>query len=80
MTWTVEFRPGNKIIYVVFDEESEFSGPRTPNLRPDKVFEENVPYGNLKKKCFDLIVILISICFICSLGYLPPTVSQIWNL
>ena len=28
-TWIDEFRPGNKTIYVVFDEESEFAGPRT---------------------------------------------------
>ena len=42
--WTYEFRPGNKTIYVVFDEESECSGPRTPKLSPDQVFEENVPY------------------------------------
>ena len=39
-----EFRFGNKTLYVVFDEESEFSGPRTPKLSLDKVFEENVPY------------------------------------
>ena len=42
-----EFRPGNKTIYVVFDEESEFSDPRTPTLSLDKVVEENVPYRNL---------------------------------
>ena len=28
LTWMVEFTPGNKTIWVVFDEESEFSGPR----------------------------------------------------
>ena len=39
MTWIYEVRPGNKTIYVVFDEESEFSGARTPNLRPDQVFK-----------------------------------------
>ena len=38
MTWIDEFRPGNKTIYVVFDKESEFSGPRTSKLRPDQVF------------------------------------------
>ena len=32
-----EFQPGNKTIYVVFDEESEFSGPRTPKLSLDQV-------------------------------------------
>ena len=41
LTWIDEFRPGNKTICVVFDEESEFSGPRTPKLSPDQVFEEN---------------------------------------
>ena len=40
LTWIVEFRPGNKTIYVVFDEESEISGPRKPKLSPDQVFEE----------------------------------------
>ena len=43
LTWVDEFRPGNKTIYVVFEEESEFSGPRTPKLSPDQFFEENVP-------------------------------------
>ena len=37
MTWIGEFKPRNKTIWVVFDEESEFSGPRTPKLRPDQV-------------------------------------------
>ena len=37
LTWMYEFSPGNTTKYVVFDEESEFSGPRTPNLRPDQV-------------------------------------------
>ena len=57
MTWIYEFRPGNKTTHVVFDEESEFSGPRTPKLRPDQVFEENVPYKNL---CFDMFVSLLA--------------------
>ena len=52
-----EFGTGKKNIYVVFDEESEFSGPRTPNSSPDKVFEENVPYKNLS---FNMLVLLIS--------------------
>ena len=43
LTCIGEFQPGNKTIYVVFDEESEFSGPRTPKLRPDQVFRKNVP-------------------------------------
>ena len=54
MTWIYEFRPGNKTIYVVFDEESEFSGPRTPKLRLDQVLEENVPYK--KYVFFSLLV------------------------
>ena len=36
-----EFNPGNKTIYVVFDEESDFSGPRTPKLSLDQVFYQN---------------------------------------
>ena len=38
LTCIGEFQPGNKTIYVVFDEESEFSGPRTPKLRLDNFF------------------------------------------
>ena len=38
LTCIGEFQPGNKTIYVVFDEESEFSGPRTPKLSLDQVF------------------------------------------
>ena len=44
LTWIYEFRPMNKTIYVVFDEESEFSGPKMPKLSPDQVFEEDVRY------------------------------------
>ena len=49
MTWIYEFRPGNKTIYVLFDEESEVSGPRTPKLRLDQVFvKKNVPQKILR--------------------------------
>ena len=69
-TWIYEFRPGNKTIYVVFDEESEFSGPRTPKLSLDNFFDENVPY----KKCFsNLHFLLISFFYICSGGYVSVT-------
>ena len=44
LTCIGEFQPGNKTIYVVFDEESEFSGPRTPKLSLDQAFRKNVPY------------------------------------
>ena len=37
LTWMVEFTPGNKTIWVVFDEESEFSGLRTPTFSLDQV-------------------------------------------
>ena len=43
LTCIGEFQPGNKTIYVVFDEESEFSGPRTPKLRLDQVFKVKPP-------------------------------------
>ena len=29
LTWIGEFRPGNKTVWVVFDEESDVLGPRT---------------------------------------------------
>ena len=57
LTWIYEFRPGNKTIYAVFDEESEFSGPRTPTLSPDQVSEANVPYKTLRfNMIFSLLV------------------------
>ena len=37
LTWIAEFRSGSKTIQVVVDEESEFSGPRTPTLSLDQV-------------------------------------------
>ena len=43
MTWIDEFRPRNKTIWVVFDQESEFSGPRMSKLSPDQVFRKSVP-------------------------------------
>ena len=52
MTLIGEFRPGNKTIWVVFDEESYFSGPRTSTLNLDQVVEESVPYTNI---CFNII-------------------------
>ena len=55
-----EFQPGNKTIYVVFDEESEFSGPRTPKLSLDQVF--------LGKTSPIKIYVLIS-CFYCSISF-----------
>ena len=54
------FRPGYTSLdlgNVVFDKESECSGPRTPKLSPDQVVEENVPYKDL---LFDLCFLLIS--------------------
>ena len=56
LTWIGEFRPGNKSIWVVFDEESECSGPRTPKLSLDQVVEENVSY---KKWCSNMFVSLL---------------------
>ena len=49
MTWIYEFRAANKTIYVVFDEESDLLGPRTPKLSIDKVFQEKrTPEKNKK--------------------------------
>ena len=49
LTWIGEFTPGNKTIWVVFDEESDFSGPRTPKLSPDQVCLENRTLDKLRK-------------------------------
>ena len=38
VTWIGEFRFGNKTTWVVFDEESDFLGPRMDFLSPDQVF------------------------------------------
>ena len=44
LTWIYELRPGNQTIYVVFDEESDLSGPRPQFLSLDQVlFRKNVP-------------------------------------
>ena len=50
---------GIKTIYEVFDEESEFSGPRTPTLSLDEVFQENVPCKNLKNIFFHVFFSLL---------------------
>ena len=49
LTRICEFRPGNKTIWVVFDEESDFLGPGTPKFRLDQVFEEKRTLTNFKK-------------------------------
>ena len=56
-----EFRPGNKTIYVVFDEESEFSGPRTPKLSLDQVCQEKRTPKNLK----NMFLTCFFYCLIC---------------
>ena len=48
LTWIYEFRPGNKTIYVAFDEESDVLGPRTPKLSLDQVFQEKHTLENLR--------------------------------
>ena len=63
LTWIYKFRPGNKNIHVVFDEESECSGPRTPTLSPDQVFlKEKLTPEKIRKTMRFLINIL----------FLPP--------
>ena len=49
LTCIGEFQPGNKTIYVVFDEESEFSGPRSPKLSLDQVFQEKRTPEKIRK-------------------------------
>ena len=67
LSWIDKFRPGNKTTWVVFDEESEFSGPWTSTLSLDQVFvEENVPYKVHLKHIFSSILVF---SFICSGGY-----------
>ena len=56
----VAVEPGNKTIYVVFDEESECSGPRRPKLSPDQVFQEKRPQTKLRKIINFLINFLIN--------------------
>ena len=60
MTCIGEFIPGNKTIWVVFDEESEFSGPRTPKLRLDQVFlKEKRPYNNLLFNYAQTLIVVV---------------------
>ena len=44
-----EFNAGNKTIHVVFDEESELLGPRTPKLSLDHFFLEKRTPEKIKK-------------------------------
>ena len=46
LTWVGEFRPGNKTIYTVFDEESDVQVKNTHFLRPGG---KNKEKRNLKK-------------------------------
>ena len=73
-----EFGAGNKTIYVVFDEESEFSGPRRPTLRPDQVVGKHVPYKNLKIACLNMLFLLISLFLIRSVGYVCLKMLSSW--
>ena len=49
LTWIYEFRPGNKTIWVVFDEESDWLGPRLYVFVQTQFLEKGVPYKN---QCF----------------------------
>ena len=44
------------ILYVVFDEESECSGPRRPKLRLDQVFEEKRTPQNFENLIFKSVI------------------------
>ena len=57
-----EFRPGNKTIYVVLDEESDVLGPRRYFLGLGQVFRKNVPEK-------EYVLIIFSYFF---LGYVFP--------
>ena len=52
MTWVGEFRPGNKTIYTVFDEESDFQVKNKHVLRPEG---KNKEKRNFKNLCFNLL-------------------------
>ena len=58
-----EFTPGNKTIYVVFDEESEFSGPRRQKLSPDQVVYKKRTQKKLSKN-----ILLMNLEFIPQVG------------
>ena len=51
MTWVGEFRPGNKTIYTVFDEESDFQVKNKQCLRPEGKSKEKRNFKNQKKYC-----------------------------
>ena len=52
LTWVGEFRPGNKTIYTVFDEESDFQVKNMQFLCPDG---KNKEKRNVKNLCFNLL-------------------------
>ena len=46
LTWVGEFRPGNKTIYTVFDEESDFQVENKHFLEPEGKNKEKRPHIN----------------------------------
>ena len=55
-----EFRPGNKTIWIVFDEESELSGLRMQKSSPDQVVEgKRTPEKNKKKQTLFFICLVV---------------------
>ena len=59
LTCIGEFQPGNKTIYVVFDEESEFSGPRTPKLSLAKFLFKEKTYPKFRRTIRKKILIFL---------------------
>ena len=55
LTWVGEFRPGNKTIYTVFDEESDFQVKNKRFLRPEGKNKEKRNFKNLKNYVFNLL-------------------------
>ena len=58
MTWVGEFRPGNKTIYTVFDEESDVQVKNEQFLRPEGKSKEKrnlKMFENLKTYVFLLL-------------------------
>ena len=60
LTWVGEFRPGNKTIYTVFDEESDFQVKNKQLLRPEGKNKEKL---NFIFFIFDKFVIFLFLFF-----------------
>ena len=86
LTWICEFRPGNKTVYVVFDEESDFRSQDVIFGSRPSFLEKTYPI----KICFQLFYVFVVFPWFCYLtgefpispfwGHPGCEVPQVWKL